>query len=326
MMERRMNGMGGASWWGATCPSCPYTMRRCSLKQKIRQTQTWVCRESKPFSRMVLRQPRNSSMNVRGPALTVIWEIISLNEALAWRALIIRYAPNLKSRIQSLMNEIINVRTFSSELTEFEIAMDEWQKNIRKWGTISGDLFNELMKKIIFLEKAPLSVRISRQIHSPDTFESMTAVKGSDRCNSLPREQKKVRQLRDPCLDKTRQEPQRRTEEEKSRDKNRVVPNVNVLITWSCSEDVNKVNTTNNWSKHKRKSGPYNKDKDKDNEPKEPKDSHESDDKHKNHWKVNQRITYLIICRQYFNRVNLNIYNLYIFFKSIHIDDQNIEL
>ena len=115
-------------------------------------------------------------MNVRGPALTVIRGITDMNGALACRALVKRYAPNTKPQIQSLVNEIINVKTFPSELTEYEIALDEWQKNIRKWETISGDLFNESMKKTIFLDKAPLSVRISRQIQSLDTFESMTAV------------------------------------------------------------------------------------------------------------------------------------------------------
>ena len=99
-------------------------------------------------------------MNVRGPALTVIKGSTDMNGALAWRALVKRYAPNTKPQIQSLMNEIINVRTFPSELTEYEIALDEWQKNIRKWETISGDLLNESMKKTIFLDKAPLSVRI----------------------------------------------------------------------------------------------------------------------------------------------------------------------
>ena len=115
-------------------------------------------------------------MNVRGPALTVIRGITDMNGALAGRALVTRYAPNTKSRVQSLMKAIINVKTFPSELTANETAMDKWKENIRKWETISGDLFNESKKKAIFLDKAPLRVRISLQIQSLDTFESMTAV------------------------------------------------------------------------------------------------------------------------------------------------------
>ena len=64
-------------------------------------------------------------MNVRGPALTVIRGITDMNGALAWRALIKRYAPNTAPRRQSLMSAILNVKVFSSELTAYEIALDE---------------------------------------------------------------------------------------------------------------------------------------------------------------------------------------------------------
>ena len=39
--------------------------------------------------------------NVRGPALAVIRGITDMNGALAWRALIARYAPNTAPRVQS---------------------------------------------------------------------------------------------------------------------------------------------------------------------------------------------------------------------------------
>ena len=43
-------------------------------------------------------------MNVRGPALAVIRGITDMNGALAWRALITRYAPNTAPRVQNLMS------------------------------------------------------------------------------------------------------------------------------------------------------------------------------------------------------------------------------
>ena len=71
-------------------------------------------------------------MNVRGPALTVIRGITEMNGALTWRALIKRYAPSTTPRMQSLMSAILNVKAFPSELTAYEIALDERQENIRK--------------------------------------------------------------------------------------------------------------------------------------------------------------------------------------------------
>ena len=75
------------------------------------------------------------------------------------------------------MSAILNVKPFPSELTAYEIALDEWQENIRKWESILGDHFNVSMKKAIFIDKAPSTVRIPLQIQSLDTFEAMmTAV------------------------------------------------------------------------------------------------------------------------------------------------------
>ena len=52
-------------------------------------------------------------MNVGGPALAVIRGITDMNGALAWRALITRYAPNTAPRVRSLMRAVFNVKTFS---------------------------------------------------------------------------------------------------------------------------------------------------------------------------------------------------------------------
>ena len=78
-----------------------------------------------------------------------------MSGALAWRALTTRYAPNTAPRVQSLMSAIFNVKTFPSELTAYEIALDELQENIHKWESISGDRVNVSMKKAIFLDRAP---------------------------------------------------------------------------------------------------------------------------------------------------------------------------
>ena len=115
-------------------------------------------------------------MNVRGPALAVIRGITDMNGALAWRALTTRYAPNTAPRVQSLMSEIPNAKTFPSELTAYEIALDEWQENTRKWESFSGDRFNASMKKALFLDKAPTNVRVPLQMQNLGTFEAMTAV------------------------------------------------------------------------------------------------------------------------------------------------------
>ena len=87
-------------------------------------------------------------MNVRGPALAVIRGIADMNGALAWRALLTRYAPNTAPRVQCLMSATLNVRTFPSELTGHEIALDGWQENIRKWESISGDRCNVSMNHL----------------------------------------------------------------------------------------------------------------------------------------------------------------------------------
>ena len=68
------------------------------------------------------------------------------------------------------------MKTFPSELTAYEIALDEWQENVRKWEAISGDRFNVSMKKALFLDKAPSSVRVPLQKQNLVTFEAMTAV------------------------------------------------------------------------------------------------------------------------------------------------------
>ena len=61
------------------------------------------------------------------------------------------------------MSTILNVKAFPSDLTAYEIALDEWQENIRKWESISGDRLNVSVKNALFIDKAPSSVRVPLQ-------------------------------------------------------------------------------------------------------------------------------------------------------------------
>ena len=92
-------------------------------------------------------------MNVKGPALAVTRGTTDMNGALAWRALITRYAPNTAPRVQCLMSAILNVKTFPSVLTDFETAFDERQENILNWESIPEGRFFFNMKKALFLTK-----------------------------------------------------------------------------------------------------------------------------------------------------------------------------
>ena len=141
-------------------------------------------------------------MNVRGPALAVIRGITDMNGALAWRALITRYAPNTAPRVQSLMSAILNAKTFPSELTAYQIALDEWQENIRKWKSISGDRFNVSMKNALFLDKSPTNVRVPLQmqktgyLRGDDSGDSSVPARQrtvSGRCDSDTQQQKRTR-------------------------------------------------------------------------------------------------------------------------------------
>ena len=112
-------------------------------------------------------------MNLKGLALAVIKAITDMNGALAWLALITKYASNTASRVQSLMSAILNVKTFPSELTAYEIALDEWKENIREW---ESSRFDVSMKKALFLDQARSSVRVPLQMQNLDTFAAMAAV------------------------------------------------------------------------------------------------------------------------------------------------------
>ena len=54
--------------------------------------------------------------------------------------------------------------------------MDEWQENIRKWESISGDHLKVSMKKALSIDNALSSVRVSPQMQNLETLEEMIAV------------------------------------------------------------------------------------------------------------------------------------------------------
>ena len=116
-------------------------------------------------------------MNVRGPALAVIRGITDMNGALAWRALITRYAPNTAPRVQSLMSAILNAKTFS--LRAHSVRDRHWTNGKRTFASGNRSLetvSNASMKKALFLDKAPTNVRVPLQMQNLATFEAMTAV------------------------------------------------------------------------------------------------------------------------------------------------------
>ena len=73
------------------------------------------------------------------------------------------------------MSAILNVQTFPSELTACEIGLDEWQENIHKWESISGDRFNVPKKKATPSTEHSPKVRILMQIQNLDTLHLGTS-------------------------------------------------------------------------------------------------------------------------------------------------------
>ena len=113
-------------------------------------------------------------MKVKGPALAVLRGNREQNGVTAWRALTKRYEPDTAPRVQSLMSSILNAQQLPSELTAYETALAEWEETIRKWEMISGDHFNPSMKKALFIDKAPMTVKMLLQMQNLDDYAQMT--------------------------------------------------------------------------------------------------------------------------------------------------------
>ena len=71
------------------------------------------------------------------------------------------------------LRAILNAKTFFLQRSQ---PMRSQQENIRRSESISEDSFNVSMKKALFLDKAPSSVRVPLQMQNLETFEAMTAV------------------------------------------------------------------------------------------------------------------------------------------------------
>ena len=147
-VERRTNGANGASWWRATCPFCLHTFQHCWQVQRIQlRAQTWALRQSEPHSqRMGWQQPRNSSTSWWWTWEDQHWQWSEESQIWTehWRgerwSRDTRQTQRREYRVSWAQSSM--QRPFPQSFTVYEIALDEWQENIRKWESISGDRFN----------------------------------------------------------------------------------------------------------------------------------------------------------------------------------------
>ena len=112
-------------------------------------------------------------MSVKGSAQMIIRGVENQNGALAWRSLVKRYEPATAVRAQSIMTSILNVKQFPQTLAEFEQAHSEWERDIRRYETASGDVFNAGVKKSVFLQKAPKNIRTVLQMQSERSYDEL---------------------------------------------------------------------------------------------------------------------------------------------------------
>ena len=106
-----------------------------SVARQVQKTPPGALNMSMTRIRATHRRWRDSSQQPLprlGDEREVIRGIADITGALAWRAMIKRYAPNTEPRVQSLTSAILNVKTSPSQLTAYEIALDEWQEDVRK--------------------------------------------------------------------------------------------------------------------------------------------------------------------------------------------------
>ena len=99
-------------------------------------------------------------MTVKGSALMILRGQEVHNGAACWRALCKRYEPATAVRAQSIMQAVLNINVFPGTLAEFEDKIGEWERDISRYETASGEIFNEGVKKSIFLQKAPKNIRM----------------------------------------------------------------------------------------------------------------------------------------------------------------------
>ncbi|CAK0797450.1 unnamed protein product [Prorocentrum cordatum] len=103
-------------------------------------------------------------MAVKGSAQMLIRSVEDQNGALAWRARIKRCEFATTMRAQSITTAILNVKNFLSDLAGFEQCHSDWERDIRRYETASGEVLNAGVKKRIYLQKAPNHIRTILQM------------------------------------------------------------------------------------------------------------------------------------------------------------------
>ncbi len=63
----------------------------------------------------------------------------------------------------------MNVGPFPTAIAEFEEKHGEWERDIRRYETASGEVFNSGVKKSISLQNAPKNLRVLLQMQSTRT-------------------------------------------------------------------------------------------------------------------------------------------------------------
>ena len=112
-------------------------------------------------------------MTAKGSAQMILRSVERHNGAACWRALCRRFEPATAVRAQSIMQGILNVGPFPATITEFEEKHGEWERDIKRYEAASGEVFNLGVKKSVFLQNAPKSLRVLLQMQSTRAYEEL---------------------------------------------------------------------------------------------------------------------------------------------------------
>jgi hypothetical protein len=112
-------------------------------------------------------------MTAKGSAQMILRNAERHNGAACWRALCRRFEPATAVRAQSIMQGILNVAPFPSTVTEFEEKHGAWERDIRRYEAASGEVFNIGVKKSVFLQNAPKSLRVLLQMQSTRPYDEL---------------------------------------------------------------------------------------------------------------------------------------------------------
>ena len=87
-----------------------------------------------------------------------------------------RYEPNTAPRMHSVMTSILALEQLPSDLHGYETAIGRWEELIRRWETMSSESFNDGMKRAIFLNRAPTTVRAMLQLQAVTSYAQLSAL------------------------------------------------------------------------------------------------------------------------------------------------------